>query len=222
MQTYPLYSLSLEEAMKLQFKVTDCITREFEGHEFLNRGDLGVVMGLNKPVTTSKVEQVIARIFDTEACVLVRGAGSGAIRFGLHAMLTCGDKILVHKAPVYNTTGTSFDMLGLVPVEADFNDLPDVEAVLRADPDIKGALVQYTRQKLDDCYDMHEVVKTIKAVRDIPVLTDDNYAVMKVKDIGVQCGADLSCFSAFKLLGPEGIGVIAGKKQYIDRLISES
>ena len=60
----PLYSLSLEEAMKLQFKVTDCITREFEGHEFLNRGDLGVVMGLNKPVTTSKVEQVIARIFD--------------------------------------------------------------------------------------------------------------------------------------------------------------
>ena len=144
MQTYPLYSLSLEEAMKLQFKVTDCITREFEGHEFLNRGDLGVVMGLNKPVTTSKVEQVIARIFDTEACVLVRGAGSGAIRFGLHAMLTCGDKILVHKAPVYNTTGTSFDMLGLVPVEADFNDLPDVEAVLRADPDIKGALVQYT------------------------------------------------------------------------------
>ena len=87
MQTYPLNSLSLEEAVKLQFKVTDCITREFEGHAFLNRGDLGVVMGLNKPVTTSKVEKVIARIFDTEACVLVRGAGSGAIRFGLHAML---------------------------------------------------------------------------------------------------------------------------------------
>ena len=60
------------------------------------------------------------------------------------------------------------------------------------------------------------------STRDIPVLTDDNYAVMKVKDIGVQCGADLSCFSAFKLLGPEGIGVIAGRKRYIDRLISES
>ena len=57
MQTYPLNSLSLEEAVKLQFKVTDCITREFEGHAFLNRGDLGVVMGLNKPVTTSKVEK---------------------------------------------------------------------------------------------------------------------------------------------------------------------
>lgn len=222
MQTYPLTSLSLEEAIKLQFKVTDCITREFEGHTFLNRGDLGVVMGLNKPVTTSKVEKVIASVFDTEACVLVRGAGSGAIRFGLHAMLKCGDKILVHKAPVYNTTATSIEMLGLVPVEADFNELPEIETVLQAHPDIRGALVQYTRQKLDDSYDMHEVVQTIKKIRDIPVLTDDNYAVMKVKDIGVQCGADLSCFSAFKLLGPEGIGVIAGKKRHIDQLISES
>lgn len=222
MQTYPLDSLSLEEAMKLQFKVTDCITREFEGHAFLNRGDLGVVKGLNKPVTTHKAEKVIASIFDAEACVLVRGAGSGAIRFGLHAMMKCGDKILVHKAPIYSTTATSFEMLGLVPVEADFNNLAEIEAVLRADPDIKGALVQYTRQKLDDSYDMHEVVGAIKNTRDIPVLTDDNYAVMKVKDIGVQCGADLSCFSAFKLLGPEGIGVIAGKKRYIDQLVAES
>ena len=54
MNTYPLHSLSLEEAMKLQFKVVDCITKEFEGHEILARGDLGVVMGLNKRVTTAK------------------------------------------------------------------------------------------------------------------------------------------------------------------------
>ena len=58
MNTYPLHSLSLEEAMKLQFKVVDCITKEFEGHEILTRGDLGVVMGLNKPVTTAKAETV--------------------------------------------------------------------------------------------------------------------------------------------------------------------
>lgn len=222
MKTYPLQSLTVEEAGQLQFKVADCITREFEGHAFLSRGDLGVVAGLNKPVTTSKAERVIARIFDTEACVLVRGAGSAAIRFGLHSMLKCGDKILVHQAPVYSTTGTSLKMLGLAPVEADFNKPLQIESVLLAHPDIRGALVQYTRQKPDDRYDMHEVVWAIKKVRDIPVLTDDNYAAMKVKDIGVQCGADLSCFSAFKLLGPEGIGVIAGKRRYIDRLIAES
>jgi hypothetical protein len=36
-------------------------------------------------------------------------------------------------------------------------------------------------------------------------VTDDNYAVMKVPRIGCQCGADLSCFSLFKLLGPGGV-----------------
>lgn len=222
MQTYPLDSLTIDEAMGLQFKVVDCITKEFEGHEFLNRGDLGVVMGLNKPVTTRKVERVIADLFDAEACVLVRGAGSGAIRFGLHTMLKAGEKILVHKAPIYSTTDTSFKMLGIQPVEADFHSEEEIRRVLEENPDIKAALVQYTRQKIDDHYDMHQVVKAIKETRDIPILTDDNYAVMKVKDIGIQCGADLSCFSAFKLLGPEGIGIVVGKKKYVDMLIAES
>lgn len=222
MQTYPLRSLNIEEAMQLQFKVVDCITKEFKGHEFLNRGDLGVVMGLNKPVTTSKVEKVIANIFDTEACVLVRGAGSAAIRFGLHTMLNAGQKILVHKAPIYNTTATSFEMLGLIPVEADFNHPEEIRRVLDESPDVKAALVQYTRQKIDDRYDMHDVVRTIKETKDIPILTDDNYAVMKVQDIGIQCGADLSCFSSFKLLGPEGIGIVVGKKKYVEQLVSES
>ena len=134
MKTYPLHSLSLEEAIELQFRVVDCMTKEFQGHESLSRGDLGVVMGLNKPITTSRAEKVIARIFDAEACVLVRGAGSAAIRFGLHTMLQCGQKILVHRAPVYTTTAVSFQMLGLVPVEADFNDLPEIRRVLEADP----------------------------------------------------------------------------------------
>ena len=222
MKTYPLHSLSLEEAIELQFRVVDCMTKEFQGHESLSRGDLGVVMGLNKPITTSRAEKVIARIFDAEACVLVRGAGSAAIRFGLHTMLQCGQKILVHRAPVYTTTAVSFQMLGLVPVEADFNDLPEIRRVLEADPEIRGALVQYTRQTLNDRYDMREVIKTIKETRDIPILTDDNYAVMKVKEIGVQCGADLSCFSSFKLLGPEGIGIVVGKKKYVDQLVAES
>lgn len=47
MKTYPLHSLSLEEAIELQFRVVDCMTKEFQGHESLSRGDLGVVMGLN-------------------------------------------------------------------------------------------------------------------------------------------------------------------------------
>ena len=53
-------------------------------------------------------------------------------------------------------------MLGLVPVEADFNDLTEIRKVLEADTEIAGALVQYTRQTLNDRYDMREVIRTIK------------------------------------------------------------
>lgn len=222
MQTYPLQSMSMEEAVRLQFLVVDCMTKVFEGHESLTRGDLGVVMGLNKPVTTWKAEKVIADVFGAEACILVRGAGSAAIRFGLHSMMRSGDRILVHRAPIYNTTAASLEMMGIDTVEADFNELEELRRVLKENPDIRGALVQYTRQLPEDRYNMHEVVHVIKETADIPVLTDDNYAAMKVKEIGVQCGADLSCFSAFKLLGPEGVGVIVGKQKLIKKLVKES
>lgn len=222
MKTYPLESMSLEEAMNLQFYLVDCITREFQGHEILSRGDLGVVGGINKPVTTQKAEQVIAAFFEEESCMLVRGAGSGAIRLGLHAIAEPGDKILVHKAPIYATTATSMKMMNLIPVAADFNQVEEIEKALAKHSDIRGALIQYTRQKPDDSYEMQAVIAAIKKHGDIPVVTDDNYAVMKVKNIGIQCGADLSCFSSFKLLGPEGIGIIVGKKKWIADLVKEN
>lgn len=218
MEVYPLKSLTIEEAKNLQFKVVDCITREFEGHEILTRGDLGLVPGLNKPVTTEKAERVIASVFDAEAAFLVRGAGTGAIRYALCTLVCPGDTLLVHKAPVYNTTQYSMDMMGISVVQADFNEPEDIKRVMAQHPEISAALVQYTRQSLKDSYDMESVIGVIKGCRDIPVVTDDNYAVMKVNRNGTQCGADLSCFSAFKLLGPEGIGCIVGKMKYIQKL----
>ena len=219
MVTYPLHSISLEEAMQLQFKVIDCITREFPGHEILTRGDLGVVPGLNKPVTTMKAEKVIARIFDAEAAMLVRGAGTDAIADALYSVIKAGETLLVHTSPIYSTTKLTIDRQGLKTVAADFNDLADIKRVLGEHPEIKAALVQYTRQSMTDSYDMEEVIRTIKETRNIPIVTDDNYAVMKTPKNGSQCGADLACFSTFKLQGPEGIGCIVGKKEYIDYLV---
>jgi len=219
MQTFPLQSISVEEAKALQFKVVDCIAREFSGKESLTQGDLGVVPGLNKPVTTMKAERVIARIFDAESSILVRGAGTGAIRYALFAVMKAGETLLVHTSPIYSTTKTTVEMLGLRTVAADFNDLEDIRRVMGDHPEIKAALVQYTRQSMTDSYDMEEVIRAIKSCRDIPVVTDDNYAVMKVKRNGTQCGADLACFSTFKLQGPEGIGCVVGKKEYIDILV---
>ncbi|WP_276933006.1 aminotransferase class V-fold PLP-dependent enzyme [Dubosiella newyorkensis] len=221
MKTYPLESISLKQAKEFQFKMVDAITKTFSGKESLSRGDLGVVPGLNKPKTTWKAEQAIARFFDAEAAMLVRGSGTGAIRYALFATTKPNGKLLVHSAPIYSTTETSIRMLGLVPIMADFNDPEMIKQVMQENPDIEAALIQYTRQVPEDHYDIKEVIETIKAQKEIPIVTDDNYAVMKVSKIGSECGADLSCFSTFKLQGPEGIGCIVGKKKYIDSLIKE-
>ena len=220
MKTYPLHSISLEQAKQLQFKVIDAVTRNFQGEEVLSLGDLGVVKGLNKPRCTVKVEEVFADTFDAPAALLVRGSGTGAIRWALTACLKPGDAILVHTSPIYTTTQVTIDAMGLKPIRADFNDLEQLKAVCAQHKDeIRGALVQLTRQKPEDRYDYKAVIAAIKAaLPGIPVVTDDNYAALKVDAIGCQAGADLSTFSCFKILGPEGVGAVIGSKELIDRI----
>lgn len=218
MKVFPLESISLEEAVQKQFKLVDCITREFKGSEFLTLGDLGVVQPGNEPKTTRHAEKVIANFFNQPDAILVRGSGTAAIREALHAALKTGEKLLVHEAPVYPTTQNSIDLMGLTTVTADYN-----QTIEKSDiQEVQAALVQFTRQQPKDSYDMGTVIERIHTVKpDLPIVTDDNYAVLKVKKIGVELGADLSCFSTFKLLGPEGIGCIVGEQQYIERIRKE-
>lgn len=218
MITYPLKSMTLEEASQKQFKLIDAITHEFEGLEFLNRGDLGVHPQGNMPQTTRKVERVLARFFESDDAVFVRGAGTGAIREALAAITTRGDSVLVHDAPIYTTTKTSLEHLGLNVIRCDFNNDAIIVETLKSNPTIKVALIQISRQTLDDSYDLEHVIKLMRNQSGLKIVTDDNYAVMKIANIGVECGADLSCFSTFKLLGPEGIGVVVGRQDAIDEI----
>ncbi len=218
MKAYPLVSITIEEAKKKQFRMIECITRHFSGSEILTRGDLGVRQPDNQPLTTRKAEAAVADFFGNEAAIMVRGAGTGAIRYALAAVIKAGEKILIHKAPIYSTTRTSFEMLGVKTIAADFNDPQDIIKVLKENRDIICALVQHSRQQIEDSYELEGVIKTIKENADIPLVIDENYAVMKTAKIGCELGADLSCFSSFKLQGPEGIGIVVGKKEYIDRI----
>lgn len=219
MKTYPLESMTMEEAKKLQFRLIDTITKHFKGKDILTLGDLGVVMGINKPVTTLKVEETLAEFFGVEKAALLRGAGTGALRWGILSIVKPGGTILVHDAPIYPTTKVTLDSMGLKIVKVDFNKDDEIRQLLKKEH-IDAILVQYTRQKIDDKYDMENVIKIIRDVKgDIPIITDDNYAVMKVRKVGVQCGAELSAFSLFKLLGPEGIGCLIGKSSYVDKVI---
>ncbi|MEG1420377.1 MAG: aminotransferase class I/II-fold pyridoxal phosphate-dependent enzyme [Citrobacter sp.] len=216
MKTFPLQSLTLTEAQQKQFALVDTLCRHFPGADFLAGGDLGLVPGLNQPRVTQRVEKVLADVFHAEAAVLVQGAGTGAIRSGLAALLKPGQRLLVHDAPVYPTTQVLIEQMGIVLVRADFNDLSAIRrAIAEHRPD--AALVQHTRQQPQDSYILAEVLAEITRC-DVPTLTDDNYAVMKVEHIGCECGATLSTFSCFKLFGPEGVGVVVGKAETIARI----
>lgn len=222
MKVYPLKSLTVSEATNLQFKLVDSITRFFPGNEILTRGDLGVVKGLNQPITTNKVEKVLADFFEAESAMLVRGAGTNAIRLALHATVGTGGRLLVHDAPIYPTTKVSVDMLGIETVSVDFNQLEKIKGIL-AEESFDGILIQVTRQKIDDSYDLAELITTIRAIDDkIAIVTDDNYSAMKTAGIGNQFGGSLACFSTFKLLGPEGVGCIVGDDTYIQQLKNEN
>jgi len=213
----PLKSISVKQAEEKQFALIECIMHNFSGLQSLTRGDLGVKKENNKPEYTLKAERSIAEFFNSEDCILVRGSGTGAIRYGLAAMFKANDKILIHDAPAYTTTQVSIDMLGLKVVKADYNNLSELEKVLKQTKGLKGVLVQISRQKKYDSYQANEVINLLKKYN-LPVICDDNYAALKVNKIGSQLGADLSTFSCFKLQGPEGIGCIVGKADIIAKI----
>jgi hypothetical protein len=218
MKTYPLKSLSVDDARKMQFRLVDAATRHFCGSGTLSNGTLGVCEGIGRPETTEKVERVLADFFGVEAVALVRGAGSGAIRSAVWSVARGGDGVLVHDAPVYSTTESLFGAMGLRVLRCDFNS-PSALAKAAEEGGFSFALVQHTRQKMEDSYSLAEVLSVLKRCSPrTPVVTDDNYAALKVPAVGAQLGADLSAFSTFKLLGPEGTGCVAGKAGPIERI----
>lgn len=220
LRTYPLYSRTFEEARALQFKVVDAATRHFTGDEAIDLGDLGVRPGTNRPLQTMRVERVFAEAFDAEDAVLVRGAGTGALRWAIAAMVRPGQTILVHDAPIYPTTKVTLDTMGVTTIRADFNDDAALERVcLERRKEIDGVLIQHARQKPDDSYDLGHVIEVLQEqLPETPIVTDDNYAATKVMAIGCQLGATLSTFSCFKVLGPEGVGVVLGARDFVDRV----
>ena len=212
-------SRSIQEAQELQFKLVDCMSNFFTGDQFLSLGDLGVVPGLQRPAQTKRVEETLANFFGTESVALVRGAGTGAIRTILSTLVEPGDKMFIHTAPVYSTTVETFRLLGIQTKTVDFNDLSAVEEVVKNDTKCKVFYIQHARQQPTDTYDVKKVIQLVKRVRpDLTIVSDDNYCALKAYGIAAEYGADYSTFSGFKVLGPEGIGVIAGKSEAISLL----
>ncbi|MFD7922163.1 aminotransferase class V-fold PLP-dependent enzyme [Streptomyces sp. NPDC059740] len=214
-RTFPLPTVPLEDAVRRQFALVECVARHFEGEQFLT-ADLGVATGPGRPHTTARAEAVLADFFGARAAALVQGAGTGAIRAALGAVLSPGDPLLIHRAPVYRTTAVTLRGLGVRTEEADFNDPAALGSAL-ASGRFRWAYVQHTRQRLGDSYDLAEVLARCREAG-VRTLVDDNYAVMRVPASGVELGADASCFSLFKLHGPEGVGAVVGSADLVARV----
>ncbi|WP_156300103.1 aminotransferase class V-fold PLP-dependent enzyme [Streptobacillus canis] len=218
METYPLLSISLDEAIEKQFKLVELITENISGIDFLSLGDLGVEKTNNMPVRTRTVEKILAKFFGAEDAFLVRGSGTNALRLSFFELLENEDKILVHEGPIYKTSEVNLKAMKLNILKYDFNDLTNLESFIKENG-VKVVLLQHTRQSLHDSYNLETVVKKIKEIdNNIGIIIDDNYAVLKTKKNGVEMGADISAFSCFKLLGPVGVGLIIGKEKFIKNM----
>ncbi|MDX2732217.1 MULTISPECIES: aminotransferase class V-fold PLP-dependent enzyme [Streptomyces] len=214
-QTFPLATVALDDAIARQFRLLEATAAHFEGPQ-LFEADAGVVPGLGRPRTTARVEAVLADFFGAEDAAFVQGAGTGAIRAALNAAVRAGDPLLIHRAPVYRTTEVTLRGIGVRTVEVDFNDRAALREAL-ASGRFRWAYVQHTRQRLADSYDPAEVLAACRAAG-VRTLVDDNYAVMRTPAAGVELGADASCFSLFKLHGPEGIGVVVGARDLVGHI----
>ena len=218
MESYPLQSINLDEAIEKQFKLIEIICKNINGRDILNLGDLGVEKTNNMPLRTRSVEKIIAEFFGGEDSFLVRGSGTNALRLSFIELLKNENRILVHDAPIYKTSEFNLKSMKVNILKYDFNDLSNLDTFIKENK-IKVVLLQHTRQQLKDKYNLKEVINEIKSIDStIKIIVDDNYAVCKTKENGVEMGADITAFSTFKLLGPVGIGVIVGNKKLISNM----
>src|SRR4051794_31189528 len=153
-----LKNMTLEEAKQLQFQLLDEVTKEFSNNEFFQIGDVGLHPDHHRPKMTARVEKVIANTFEVEACALVRGSGTGAIRVILSILLEAGDQCIVHSAPMYTTTKETFRIMGLKQNTVNFNNKSNLIQVLKQDKVSKVLYVQHSRQQPVDEYDLKEII----------------------------------------------------------------
>jgi hypothetical protein len=212
---HPLSTMSLDEAVTEQFRLVETIARHFPKDHLLAQGDLGVAEPHGRPMSTAAVEACLADFFHAEDAVLVMGAGTGALRAAFFAVMPPAGTLVRHLSPVYETTAVTLRAMGVTDHLVDFHSLGDITDSVPAD----AALVGHARQTLQDSYELAALIPQLRRlIGDAPIIMDENYAVLKVARLGVELGADLSTFSAFKLFGPTGVGVVLGAKRFIDRI----
>jgi hypothetical protein len=215
--------MTLEQAIEMQFALVDAV-QGVMGSDLIFTEDYGQVRELatvgfgggGRPRATARAERALADFFGTEDAVLVHGAGTGSIRAMLNASLRPGADVVLHSAHPYKTTLPAMQHMGLRLHQVNFNDLDALRSTLE-EVRPQGLYIQHVPQGLGDNHEITDVIGLARAVcgEGVKVITDDNYAVMRSRKIGVQLGADASAFSLFKLLSPVQIGCVLGDEELV-------
>jgi Aminotransferase class-V len=211
--------MNLEEAAAWQDDWVRAVTARFaELGSPLAGGALGIGGETGRPPATIACERALADVFGAEEAILVRGAGTGALRLALFATVSSGSRILVHEPETYLTTRLTLEAMGVGFVACDFNSDDSVaSAIVRDRPE--AVLIQHMRPRLEDSYELEPLVALIRKLGSAPIIVDDNYAPLKAPKLGTAVGADVSAFSLFKHGGPEGIGCLLGGDGLAERLL---
>jgi methionine-gamma-lyase len=150
--------------------------------------------------TVARVEQAVASLEGTEACVAY-ASGMAALTAVLLTAKTRGNHVLVVR-PLY---GTSDHLLasGLAGLEAEFVEAGDIAARRRSDT----ALV-VIETPANPTLDLVDIAAVVAAAGSVPVLVDSTFATPVLQN-PAQWGASYVLHSATKFLGGHG-DVIAG------------
>jgi hypothetical protein len=124
--------------------------------------------------------------------------------------------VVLHSEHPYKTTLPAMRHMGLDLHQVNFNEADELEKALDAVAPA-GLYVQHVPQGLGDDHEITDVIEVGRRVcgDDLAILVDDNYAVMRSPQIGVQMGATASAFSLFKLLSPAQIGCVVGPSDLV-------
>lgn len=210
---------TLYEAAESQHYLVELAAHSMGGEASLSGGDYGVATGgLGKqggsPRVTAKVQEVLAHYLGAEEALFVWGAGTGAIGTMLHT--TEPGRLLIHDGPAYKTTRQTLATTKWNTVAADFHDTSELQ---RAADNADAALIQRIPHAAGDHWTTGAVITALRAVNPtLAILVDDNYAVGRFRSTPAQLGATASAFSLFKLQGPEGVGLIAGTRAFVDKV----
>lgn len=184
-------------------------------------------LAMKADVEYEKVRDKVAEFIncDREEVVFTKGATDSLnmIAFGLEDDISKGDEIVLseveHHAnlvPWQEVAKRRGAVLKFIPVDKDFRlDLKVAEKLISKRTKIVSLVhVSNVTGSVNDVTKISEFAKKVGALFVVDVAQSIAHLKVDVKEIG----CDLMAFSAHKMVGPTGVGVLFGKREVLQRM----